>query len=47
MTADTLQPPSRPLRNMLSRLRLKCKYEENGCTEIVELDRIESVCRSF
>lgn len=44
LTANQLKPASRILRNLLSRLNIKCDNASLGCTAVVKLDVLSNHC---
>ncbi|XP_028415412.1 E3 ubiquitin-protein ligase NRDP1-like [Dendronephthya gigantea] len=47
LTPETLRSPQRFMRNLLSELRIRCKYINRGCPEVTALGNLqnhESVC---
>lgn len=33
--------PHKIIRNMLSKLKIVCKYKDKGCTKILDYDKLE------
>lgn len=45
LTLDTLRPPSRFVRQIISQLKIRCKYMARGCNEVMELELLEAHVR--
>jgi hypothetical protein len=41
LTEDELLEPPRLVQNLISKLRIHCKFQNSGCDSIVELEKLE------